>query len=257
MSLGGVGWVVQVTIITVGDEILAGDTDNTNASWLGRQVTGRGATVARVVVVPDDRAVIADYVRRWSDEFDAVIVTGGLGGTHDDVTVQAVADAFDRDLVVDDDVLAEVTATARAFAEANPDLADEYDLDLDLEAWAELPAGARPLENSAGLAPGCVLDGVYVLPGVPEEMRATFEPVADEFGGDAVSVTVHTPEPEGALTDRLAALRDGFDVAVGSYPAPEDVPGRVKITGTDPDEVERAAAWLRERMETTPMPAEE
>ena len=250
MSLGGVGWAVQVAIITVGDELLAGDTENTNASWLARQLVGRGATVTRVLVVPDDPAVIADYVGRWSDEFDAVLVTGGLGGTHDDVTVRAVADAFGRELVVDPAVLEEVTATARAFAEANPDLTDAYDLDLDLEAWAELPTGARPIENAEGLAPGCVLDGVYVLPGVPDEMRATFEAVADEFGGDAVSETLYTPAPEGALTETLAGLDDRFDVAVGSYPAPRGTLGRVKVTGTDPDEVTAAAAWLRERMET-------
>ncbi|ESP89621.1 competence/damage-inducible protein A [Candidatus Halobonum tyrrellensis] len=247
---------MQVAIITVGDEILAGDTENTNASWLGRQVTERGATVARVLVVPDDTAVIADYVRRWVDEFDAVVVTGGLGGTHDDVTMRAVADAFDRGLVVDPDVLDEVTATANAFAERNPDLTDAYDLDLDLEAWAEIPEGARPLDNAAGLAPGCVLDGVYVLPGVPEEMRATFEPVADEFGGDAVSETLYTPMPEGALSGTLADLPERFDVALGSYPAPTGTPGRVKVTGSDPDDVAAAVTWLSERLETVEEPGE-
>ncbi|MFC6725594.1 molybdopterin-binding protein, partial [Halobium palmae] len=81
---------MDVAVLTIGDELLAGDTENTNATWLARQLTGRGATVKRISVVPDDRTVIADRVREWRESFDDVIVTGGLGGTHDDVTMDAV-----------------------------------------------------------------------------------------------------------------------------------------------------------------------
>ena len=93
---------MDVALLTVGDELLAGDTENTNATWLARQLSERGVTVTRVLVVPDDRDVIVDYVRDWAGAFDALVVTGGLGGTHDDVTMDAVAEAFDRELVAED-----------------------------------------------------------------------------------------------------------------------------------------------------------
>jgi molybdopterin-biosynthesis enzyme MoeA-like protein len=88
---------------------------------------------------------------------------------------------------------------------------------------------------------------VYVLPGVPAEMEAMFEAVADEFDG-AVDhrAVVRADEPESALLDRFEGLREGFDVAVGSYPG-EVV--EVRISGEDREEVEAAAAWLRDRVE--------
>ncbi|MFB6194693.1 MAG: competence/damage-inducible protein A [Haloplanus sp.] len=239
---------MEVAIITVGDEVLAGDTENTNATWLAGRLTDAGATVTRILTVPDDRDVIANAVREWHEAFDAVIVTGGLGGTHDDVTVDAIADAFDRDLVVDPAVREDVIETVAAYRDANPETVAAHDLDLDVDAWAALPAGSRPLVNPEGLCPGFVLDTVYAFPGVPAEMRALFSLVAGEFGGDAVSTTLYTPQPEGSMVDALAGVRDRFDVTVGSYPSDEG-PNRLKVMGTDPDAVADAAAWLRERID--------
>lgn len=241
---------MNVGILTIGDELLAGETENTNGSWLARKLSARGATVKRILVVPDEPPLIAETVADWHEAFDAVIVTGGLGGTHDDLTVPAVADALDRDVTVHPDALTAVRETARAFADDNPDLVGEYDLDFDAEAWAQLPDGARYVENPVGLAPGCVVDSVYVLPGIPREMKGVFGNVADEFGGDRVSRSFRTPAPEGALTDTLAAAGEEFDVAVGSYPAPGEGYGRVRVSGEDEAHVEQALAWLRERIET-------
>jgi molybdenum cofactor synthesis domain-containing protein len=238
---------MDVALLTVGDELLAGDTENTNATWLARELTDRGVTVARVLVVPDDREVIADYVREWAEAFDALVVTGGLGGTHDDVTMDAVADAFGRALVAEDVVVDDVVRTVAEYRDRNPELVDRYDLELDVDAWAATPEGGRPLLNGPGLCPGCVVGNVYVLPGIPEEMRAMFESVADEFAGDAVSETVETDAPEGAMPDVIDEARETFDVAVGSYPS-QDGPNRVKVTGTDPEEVRSAAAWLQQRV---------
>ncbi|KAA9408339.1 competence/damage-inducible protein A [Haloarcula hispanica] len=240
---------MEVALLTVGDELLAGDTENTNASWLGRQLTEAGASVTRVLTVPDDEAVIADAVAQYHDAFDAVIVTGGIGGTPDDITKAAVARAFGRDLVVPDDVRAHLEAKAERFADDNPELVDRYDMDLDLDAWASVPEGGQALLTDESFAAGCVIDRVYVLPGIPEELKAMYETVADEFDGDRTTETIHTPAPEGALVTHITAAREQFAVAVGSYPRKDDTPGRVKITGDDPATVADAAAWLRERIE--------
>jgi molybdopterin-biosynthesis enzyme MoeA-like protein len=178
-----------------------------------------------------------------------VIVTGGLGGTHDDVTMEAVSHAFGRQLVAEDEVIDDVAQHAAAFRDENPELVSKYDLDLDVEAWARTPEGSRPLLNGPGLSPGCVVENVYVLPGIPEEMEAMFETVADEFSGDGVSKTIETTAPEGALLDLVDAARTSYDVAVGSYPS-KTGPNRLKVTGTKPAEVAAAAGWLAEQVET-------
>jgi molybdenum cofactor synthesis domain-containing protein len=225
---------MEVALVTVGDELLSGDTVNTNGAWLGRRLHERGVTVERSTTVPDRVADIARVVNEYRAEYDAVIVTGGLGPTHDDLTMEAVGAALGRPVEEDEAVLAwleEHGGYARA------DLAD---------GTADLPKGARPLHNTVGVAPGCVVEDVYVLPGVPSEMEAMFEAVADEFAGDVQHVVVvPAAEPESALLDRFEELRERFDVKVGSYPG-EFV--RVRLEGEE-EEVERAAAWLRERVE--------
>ncbi|WP_262179246.1 competence/damage-inducible protein A [Haloarcula laminariae] len=241
---------MDVALLTVGDELLAGDTENTNASWLSRQLTAAGATVTRVLTVPDSEPVIADAAARYREAFDAVIVTGGIGGTPDDVTKAGVAQAFGRDLVVPADVRAHLEAKADQFAADNPEMVDRYDMDLDLDAWASVPEGGQALLTDESFAVGCVVENVYVLPGVPEELKAMYATVADAFGGDRTTETIYTPAPEGALVGAITTARERFDVAVGSYPRKADAPGRVKVTGDDPAAVADAAAWLRERIET-------
>ena len=240
---------MDVAILTVGDELLSGDTQNTNATWLARQLTHRGAAVRRILVLPDDETLIAETVAEWSDRFDAVIVTGGLGGTHDDVTMDAVAAAFGRDLVVNAEAKQDVLETVAAFREANPGLVETYELEIDADAQASIPADSRPLLNPAGLSPGCVCENVFVLPGIPEEMRAMFDLVTDEFGGDVVSETLYTPAPEGAVRRQLAELNDQFDVVVGSYPHKGTEYNRIKVTASDAAVVDEAVAWLDRHVE--------
>jgi len=147
-----------------------------------------------------------------------------------------------------------VIETVAAYREANPETVAAHDLEIDVDAWAALPEGSRPLLNPAGLCPGCVLEAVYAFPGVPDEMQALFDVVADEFGGETVSTTLLTPQPEGSLTDVLNDARDRFDVTVGSYPATEGA-NRLKVIGTDDDAVDEAVGWLHERVEIVDEPS--
>jgi len=227
---------MRVAIVTVGDELLVGDTVNTNAAWLGERLHERGVSVERVAVLPDRVADIARVVNEFRAAYDAVVVTGGLGPTHDDLTMEGVAAAFGRDLVESQEVLDWLESSG---GYAATDLAD---------GTADIPEGARMLPNPDGVAPGCVIGGVYVLPGVPGEMQAMFETVADEFKGERQHVeTVDAAEPESELLDRLAQLRNEFAVTVGSYPG-EFV--TVKIQDPDAETTRAAADWLRERVES-------
>jgi len=225
---------MQVAVVTVGDELLAGDTENTNASWLGTRLTERGADVRRVVVVPDDEDAIAAEVSTLADRYDAVVVTGGVGPTHDDVTMDGVAAAFDREMVEHADAVAYLRDH------------DRYQFEELTDGTAWLPAGARLVENEVGVAPGAVVENAYVFPGVPGEMKAMFESVAGEFTGTRNHVEfVYVDAPESELVPVLAELQEEFGVTVGSYPG-DGV--RVKIQHEDEGTVREAAAWLRERV---------
>jgi len=227
---------MDVAVVTVGDELLTGETENTNATWLCRRLTDRGARVRRVTTVPDDEADIARVVNEFHAEYDATVVTGGLGPTHDDRTMAGVAAAFGRELAhsqVAEDWLVEHGGYAA------DDLA---------EGTTAIPADARVLHNDPGVAPGAVVESTYVLPGVPTEMRAMFERVADEFEGERQHVeTVFAAEPESELVGRFEQVQTEFDVTVGSYPG-DGV--SIRVSATDPDAVEAAAAWLRERVDS-------
>ncbi|MDZ7849558.1 MAG: molybdopterin-binding protein [Halodesulfurarchaeum sp.] len=239
---------MAVAIITVGDELLAGETENTNATWLARRITDRGGDVREILTVGDDRATIASRVESRESQFDRVIVTGGLGGTPDDLTMAAVADALDRDLEVDPEVHEAARASSEAFVEAHPDLAEKYELGLDAARVAETIAGGRIIENPEGLANGCVADGVYVLPGVPSELRATFEQVAGEFAGEKRVETRFTDAPEGVLGRHIADLESRFAVRAGSYPGERTDRNRVRVIGDDAESVTAALDWLGERV---------
>jgi molybdenum cofactor synthesis domain-containing protein len=226
---------MRVAVVTVGDELLSGDTVDTNASWLCDRLDDRGAAVERITTVPDRVADIARVVNEHRAEYDAVLVTGGVGPTHDDVTMDGVAAAFGRAVVPNEAAAAWIA-----------DHGDYEAADLT-EGTTHLPEGARLLPNPAGVAPGAALDSVYVLPGVPTEMKAMFETVAEEFAGRQVHVEeVHTTEPESALIDRLDEVQTRFDVSVGSYPG-DSV--RLKVSAADEATARGAADWLRERVD--------
>jgi molybdenum cofactor synthesis domain-containing protein len=225
---------MRVGIVTVGDELLAGETVNTNATWLCEQLTARGCTVDRVTTVRDRIADIAQIVNEYRADYDAVLVTGGLGPTPDDLTMAGVAAAVGREL--------------RRHEAAYEWLTDRggYSADELAVGTAELPAGARMLPNESGVAPGGVVESIYVLPGVPSEMKAMFETVADEFAGEPIHTrVVVADEPESALVDRLQAVQAEFDVDVGSHPG---AAVRVKFSGTDAEAVQAAADWFAARV---------
>ncbi|NLV12444.1 competence/damage-inducible protein A [Haloarcula argentinensis] len=227
---------MRVAVVTVGDELLSGETVNTNAAWLGQQLAERGVTVGRTTVVPDEIADIARVVNEYHAEFDAVIVTGGLGPTHDDKTIEAVAAAFGRDVVESEDAIAWLEEHGG------------YTRDDLTDGTGDVPEGSRVLPNHEGVAPGCVVENCYVLPGVPAEMKRMFEEIAGEFSGEQRYVrTVDADEPESALLDRLAEVQEQFPVKVGSYPG-ENV--TVRFEGTEEELVEEAATWFSKRVES-------
>jgi molybdenum cofactor synthesis domain-containing protein len=223
-------------ILTIGSELVSGDVVDTNGAWLARQLERLGVPVRLIAAVPDEIELIAAFVRDEAARADVVLVTGGLGGTPDDVTREAIAAAFG----VEQRELHEVAAALRARFARSPDYAAR---------WALLPAGSRPLENPLGGAPGFAIGNVYVFPGLPAEMEAMFGVVAGELtrAGPIVSwrQTYRTRESEiVAVLVEVGARHPG--VLVGSYPSfhPDGPVVEIVLKSGDPDALAAATAWM-------------
>jgi nicotinamide-nucleotide amidase len=231
----------SAAIVTIGNELVSGDVPNTNASWLARRLEELGIAVRLMAAVPDEIEVVAELVRAQSTAVEILLVTGGLGGTPDDLTREAIAAAF----AVAQEEIAELAADLRSRFRHNPEYAAR---------WACLPIGSRPLANPLGGAPGFVLENVYVLPGLPAEMEAMFETIAEELRRPLPIVTwrrtFDTRESQiaGVLT---AAVGRFPGVRVGSYPrfsasGPEV---EVVLKSRDADALSAASAWLASELD--------
>ncbi len=200
---------MDATVLTVGNEIVSGDTENTNASWLSRRLAELGVRVTFVAAVRDDVEEIGGFIRAQRPQTDFMFVTGGLGGTPDDVTREGVAAAFRVPCIEIEPLAGELRARF------GPRGLAEY-----AARWARLPAGAEPLANPLGGAPGFRVENVYVLPGLPSEMRAMFDAIAERFRGTPiVSRRRKVRATEGQLVALLErATAEHPAVTVGSYP---------------------------------------
>jgi molybdenum cofactor synthesis domain-containing protein len=229
-------------IVTIGDEIVSGDVENTNGSWLARRLAGLGVEVRMLAALRDEIPSISAFLADRS-RYDHVFVTGGLGGTPDDLTREAIADAFGVACV-------EIEDLARRLRERF----ERRGLGEYAARWARIPRGAIPLENPLGGAPGFVLENVYVFPGLPSEMEAMFESIAEEFRGEPITSWRRTYRTgEGQIVRVLEeATRRHPAVSVGSYPRFLDDGPEVDVVlkSGDAAALAAAAAWVEPALET-------
>jgi molybdenum cofactor synthesis domain-containing protein len=223
-------------LLTIGNELVSGDVPNTNASWLAQRLESLGVRVVLAAAVPDEEGLIVEFVRREAPRVDHLIVTGGLGGTPDDITREALAAAF----AVPQENVPELEADLRARFTRNPDYAAR---------WALLPQGSRPLENPRGGAPGFAVANVWVLPGLPSEMEAMFDRYAEAFRAQAPIASWRRVVDAGE-SDIAHVLVEATErwptVLVGSYP--RFLPGRreVEVVLKSPDAalLAEAVSWV-------------
>jgi nicotinamide-nucleotide amidase len=227
-------------ILTIGNELTSGDVVDTNGSWLAKRLERIGLSVTILAAVPDEIDLVARFILREAPEVDFVLVTGGLGGTPDDLTREALAAAFD----VEQETVPELADALRARFTRDPEYAAR---------WAALPAGSRALENPLGGAPGFVIENVYVFPGLPAEMKEMFDSIAEEFAGappiNSWRRTYRTREQQ--IAGILAEAGDRFpDTLVGSYPSFERGPEvEIVVKSHDADELAAASAWLEAELD--------
>jgi molybdenum cofactor synthesis domain-containing protein len=230
-------------IVIIGEEILSGKVEEENARYLLRELRDLGVSVRRIEVIPDEIEEIVTAVREMSERYDHVFTSGGVGPTHDDLTLPAVAAAFDMRLARRPEL--ERMIRAAMAAEFN-----ERDLRM-----ADIPDGARLLYGDPPDPtrwPVINVRNVFVLPGVPLIFRRKFESVREMFRTRPIhSRALYSLEGEGLIAAALDAVVEEFpSVVIGSYPRLDTTEYKVKITldGRDPDQVDRAVARLAERL---------
>ncbi|MFL5959956.1 MAG: competence/damage-inducible protein A [Gaiellaceae bacterium] len=229
------------SILTIGNELVSGDVPNTNASWLARRLAPLGVEVRLTAALPDEIDAVAEFVRAEAVRVDFLLVTGGLGGTPDDLTREALAAAFG----VPQEEVPEVAGQLRVRFTRDPEYAAR---------WALLPRGSRPLANPMGGAPGFALENVYVLPGLPSEMEAMFASIEEEFrrGSPIESWRRVYRTYESVIASTLAEAGERWPgVLVGSYPSfgAGGFTVEIVLKSSDAAALAAASAWLESAIE--------
>ena len=234
-------------MVVIGDEILSGRTRDINANVLARALTDQGIDLHEVRFIGDDADHIVHTLNALRAQVDHVFTSGGIGPTHDDITADCVAAAFEVGIDVRED--------ARALLATN--YADpETDLNEARLRMARIPDGAVLIENPISKAPGFSLGNVHVMAGVPKIFEVMLESVLAGIGGGAplLSATVRVEQPEGQVAGPLRDFAEAHpDLSVGSYPfAVDGVLGcNLVIRHPDRSVLEAAEVALRDALGVT------
>ena len=223
-------------VLVIGNEILSGKTPDENAVFLVRELRELGVDVRRISVIPDDIETIAAEVRSLSRAHDYVFTTGGVGPTHDDLTMEGVARAFGRKIQRDPQL---ETAIRGYYA---PHLV-EPNLRM-----ADVPEGARLISSPGLWFPVIVVENVFIFPGVPEILQRKFRRIREMFRDMPFHLrAVYLRADEGQIAQTLHNVLARFpNLLLGSYPYFDDRAYSIKLTleSKDASYLEAAHAML-------------
>ena len=228
-------------MIVIGDEILSGRTRDSNMHFLAGQLSEAGIDLKEARMIADDPDMIISTVRAMSKTYDYVVTSGGIGPTHDDITADCIAAAFDRAIDVRDDARAILAAH---YAKSGTEL------NTARLRMARIPDGATLIDNPVSAAPGFKVGNVHVMAGVPSVFEAMVASVLPTLtGGDAlISKTLRVDRGEGDIAAPLGQLAlDHPALSIGCYPYQQNgkYGAHVVIRGTDAGEIDTALAQLR------------
>lgn len=226
-------------IILIGNELLSGKVVDVNAAYLCREFRGLGVDVRKISVIPDEVELIAREVREFHAAYDWVFTSGGVGPTHDDVTIAGVARGLGVRVVRHADLVARLEEAYRGRL-------NEARLKM-----AEVPEGAELLATGALVVPVLALENVFVFPGVPEIFREKFDAIKERFRERPFLIrSVYFRIGEGTLAEYLNAVVGEFpELLCGSYPELSNPEYRVRVTleSKEWEYLERALRYLLER----------
>ena len=195
-------------IIIIGDEILSGKIHDLNSQFMVKELRLHGIDLRRISVIPDDVHEIANEVKKFSERFDYVFTAGGIGPTHDDVTIVGIAKAFNVKLILNDSI--------KKF------LHKRYGRKLTPEQlkMAEVPEGAELIKDETIAFPLLIFKNIYILPGIPVFLEKKFFVIEKLFHEQPFLLKkVYVKEYEPAIAPRLNEIvKNHKDVKIGSYP---------------------------------------
>ncbi|MEL6365072.1 MAG: molybdopterin-binding protein [Pseudomonadota bacterium] len=199
--------------LAIGDELLSGRTRDANVHHLAGWLTERGVALKEARMVADDQDAIVEAVRALSARHDYVFTSGGIGPTHDDITAEAIAKAFNQPFTEHPEIIRLMEAWYSAQGE---------ELTPARRRMAMTPAGAELIRNKETGAPGFAVENVFILAGVPSIFRSMLDALEDRVArGPALTSLAITARgvPESRLAEQLAAVQDALNgVQIGSYP---------------------------------------
>jgi molybdenum cofactor synthesis domain-containing protein len=229
---------VTAAVLVIGDEILSGRTQDTNLNAIARFVAAYGVDLAEARVVGDEADDIIAALNALRSRYAYVFTTGGIGPTHDDITADCVAAAFDLPLYEHPDIIAAMAA--------RPD----YEVTPARRRMARVPMGASLIKNPTRGPPGFQIGNVFVLAGVPAVMRGMLEDIGHRLKGGAV-VIARTLRVDGFAESSLAEplgeiAKANPDLSLGSYPffGPEGYGANLVVRGRDPARVDQVLGEL-------------
>ena len=227
-------------MLVIGDEILSGRTRDANMFYLAGELTQHGITLREVRVVSDETDAIIVAVNALRAGHDHLFTSGGIGPTHDDITADAIAQAFGADITIRDD--------ARALLQAHYDRAG-LEFNAARQRMARIPAGATLIDNPISTAPGFSLGNVHVMAGVPNIFQAMLASLLPTLTGGQplLSQSLRVNRGEGDVATPFAALAAKFpDLSMGSYPFNQNGAHgtNLVIRGTDAAQIHAAMAQL-------------
>ncbi len=227
-------------MVVIGNEILSGKVADSNSPFLARELRELGVQLERVNVIPDEIDVIGSIVAEYSAAYDFVFTSGGVGPTHDDLTIEGIARAFGVDVVENPDLRRLIDG----YAKGRPS--------PSMLRMARVPSGAELDDVSGASFPVVVMHNVYVLPGIPEIFEAKISGLRERFRADPFHLRqILVSEPETVIAEYLHATLAAFpELLLGSYPKLSNPEYKVRLTLESKDEgyVDRALDDLVGRM---------
>ena len=215
-------------VIIIGDEILSGRTKDTNANFIAKQLIKIGVKLSKIIVIPDEREVIIKTVMEFHKKFTYVFTTGGIGPTHDDITSECIAKAFEVEYGF--------------HPEAYKILEDYYgegEFTDPRKKMAKMPVVAKLIPNPVSGAPGFYVENVFTMAGVPRIMQSMLDYIVTLLEhGDAVrSLNISVQQPESKIAQALGEIQSRVpEVDIGSYPAYRDGVHQTNIVMRSTDE---------------------
>lgn len=236
--------IIRAAMLAIGDELLSGRTKDKNIGHMADRLYAAGIDLTEVRIVADDQPAIVQAVRELSGRYDYLFTSGGIGPTHDDITADAVAAAFNLPCIYDEKAMALLGAHYKS---------REVEFTPSRQRMARMPQGAQHIDNPVSVAPGFIIGNTYVMAGVPSVFQAMVENILPTLrtGTRFHSRTILCPFGEGVIGVPLREVQEAHpDTIIGSYPKFEN--GRFStelvVRARDEEKLDAAAAAVEDML---------